>query len=107
MDVSTWQNCLLRRLQRGFRRELAGAYGNRTHQEPVSRPLTGFEDRAGHQPRTRSPQGLHSHRARTIPSSAPKCLRSRGGTGKIRFEVRDRALIRSISHKHCRRHDEE
>ena len=33
---------------------LAGAHGNRTHQEPVSRPLTGFEDRAGHQPRTRS-----------------------------------------------------
>jgi hypothetical protein len=32
---------------------MAGAHGNRTHQEPVSRPLTGFEDRAGHQP---SPQ---------------------------------------------------
>jgi hypothetical protein len=34
---------------------MAGAHGNRTHQEPVSRPLTGFEDRAGHQPRTHSP----------------------------------------------------
>ena len=33
---------------------LAGAYGNRTHQEPVSRPLTGFEDRAEHQLPTRS-----------------------------------------------------
>ena len=33
---------------------MAGAYGNRTHQEPVSKPLTGFEDRAGHQPRTHS-----------------------------------------------------
>ena len=33
---------------------MAGTHGNRTHQEPVSRPLTGFEDRAGHQPRTRS-----------------------------------------------------
>ena len=33
---------------------LAGAYGNRTHQEPLSRPLTGFEDRAEHQLRTRS-----------------------------------------------------
>ena len=35
---------------------MAGAYGNRTHQEPVSRPLTGFEDRAEHQLRTRSPR---------------------------------------------------
>ena len=35
-------------------RSVAGTYGNRTHQEPVSKPLTGFEDRAGHQPRTRS-----------------------------------------------------
>jgi hypothetical protein len=34
---------------------MAGAYGNRTHQEPVSRPLTGFEDRAEHQLLTRSP----------------------------------------------------
>ena len=34
--------------------KMAGTHGNRTHQEPVSRPLTGFEDRAGHQPRTRS-----------------------------------------------------
>ena len=33
---------------------MAGAYGNRTHQEPVSRPLTGFEDRAEHQLLTRS-----------------------------------------------------
>jgi hypothetical protein len=33
---------------------VAGANGNRTHQGPLSRPLTGFEDRAGHQPRTRS-----------------------------------------------------
>ena len=35
-------------------KKLAGAYGNRTHQEPVSKPLTGFEDRAWHQPRTHS-----------------------------------------------------
>lgn len=35
---------------------MAGTYGNRTHQEPVSKPLIGFEDRAGHQPRTRSPR---------------------------------------------------
>ena len=34
--------------------KVAGAHGNRTHQEPVSRPLTGFEDRAAHQQRTRS-----------------------------------------------------
>ncbi len=34
--------------------KMAGTHGNRTHQEPVSRPLTGFEDQAGHQPRTRS-----------------------------------------------------
>jgi hypothetical protein len=34
--------------------KLAGADGNRTHQEPVSRPFSGFEDRAGHQPRNRS-----------------------------------------------------
>ncbi len=33
---------------------MAGAYGNRTHQEPVSKPLTGFEDRAEHQLLTRS-----------------------------------------------------
>ena len=33
---------------------MAGAYGNRTHQEPVSRPLTGFEDRPEHQLLTRS-----------------------------------------------------
>ena len=31
---------------------LAGAYGNRTHQEPLARPLTGFEDQAGHQDRS-------------------------------------------------------
>jgi hypothetical protein len=36
-------------------RGLAGAHGNRTHQEPVSRPLTGFEDRTEHQLRKRSP----------------------------------------------------
>jgi hypothetical protein len=33
---------------------LAGAHGNRTHQEPVSKPLTGFEDRTEHQQRKRS-----------------------------------------------------
>jgi hypothetical protein len=32
---------------------MAEAYGNRTHQEPLSRPLTGFEDRGRHQPTTR------------------------------------------------------
>jgi hypothetical protein len=38
---------------------MAGAHGNRTHQEPVSRPLTGFEDRTEHQQRKRSPKSRH------------------------------------------------
>jgi hypothetical protein len=38
-----------------LKKRLAGAHGNRTHQEPVSRPLTGFEDRTEHQQRKRSP----------------------------------------------------
>ena len=35
---------------------VAGAHGNRTHREPLSRPPTGFEDRGRHQPNTRSPE---------------------------------------------------
>jgi len=35
-------------------RILAGVSGNRTHQEPLTRPLNGCADRAGHQPRTNS-----------------------------------------------------
>lgn len=48
---------------------MAGAYGNRTHQEPVSKPLTGFEDRAGHQPRTHSRWRLTSSN-RMYPSAS-------------------------------------
>ena len=48
------RNAVLARHGQVLNGKLAGTHGNRTHQEPVSRPLTGFEDRAGHQPRTRS-----------------------------------------------------
>ncbi len=40
--------------------DLTGADGNRTHQGPVSRPLTGFEDQGRHQPAKRSLRGGNS-----------------------------------------------
>ena len=68
---------------------LAGAHGNRTHQEPVSRPLTGFEDRAGHQPRTR-------------PDSSDEASRRRNrfvqGDG-IDLSLRDRVFMLQIRYR--------
>ena len=43
-------------MRKASARTVTGAYGNRTHQEPVSKPLTDFEDRAVHQRQTRSPR---------------------------------------------------
>ena len=56
---------------------VAGAHGNRTHQEPVSRPLTGFEDRAGHQ------LWAHSRAIRNRDLRGTYQMRSVGHTGYL------------------------